>query len=143
MMSMHYCFACRTASGLISPLPTISGPAPTSGYQFDKHQKHSVSGMTGSFNSIFDDRSWGNYQGWQMAGVYSGYLEVDGRGRKSLLTGTGRQIGQTFMSGQYVGPCNGVRVVLSELSGRGHVYPDNVVSGAHTCAGCGRPITSP
>ena len=139
-MPIHYCHDCSRMSGLITPLPLASGPAPTSGYQLDKYVEHTVSGMTGKLKGIFNSGSWEAYQGYMVDAINSGCLEIDDQNRKNLVILAGKETGVTFQSGEFVAPCSGVKVVLSELSGRIHGFPFDVIKESQVCAGCGRRI---
>jgi hypothetical protein len=139
-MSTYYCIDCARASGLISPLPVTSGVAPTSGYQLDKFLEHTVSGMTGKLKSIFNDGSWASYQGYMVDAVNSGCLEIDAQNRKNLVILAGKGTGATFESGRFVTSCSGVKVVLSEVSGRIHGFPFDIIAESQVCAICGRRV---
>jgi hypothetical protein len=99
--------------------------------------------MTGKLKSIFNDGRWATYQDYMVDAVNSGCLEIDDQNRKNLVFLAGKETGVTLQSGRFVASCSGVKVVLSEISGRIHAFPFDIIAGSQVCAICGRQIPVP
>jgi hypothetical protein len=135
-MSENLCIDCARAEGMAPTLPA-SGTADTT-YQLEKFMKHAVSGMTENLNSLFSDPHRVN--DCTVNALCSGYLEIDDAGRKSWNILADQETGVTFMSGQFVGSCNAVKVVCWEYSGKMHAYPFIAGPATRKCSKCGRAL---
>jgi len=120
-------------------MPT-SGLTPSSGYALQKFLEHTVSGMTGKLKSIFNERGWAPYQDFMVDAVNSGCLEIDNQNRKNLIVLADKETGVTFHSGNFVGSCYAVKVVLSEVSGHSHAFPLDIPAESEVYATCGRRL---
>jgi hypothetical protein len=137
-MSQFFCHLCSVAHLVTPELPVSLTGTP---YQLGKYIKHTAPTGTYPLNSIFDDPTYTAYSKYIVTGTMSGFLEVDGYGRKNFIWYAGENTGAEYQNGIYVAPTSGVKIVLPENSARLHAFPLLAQpSLINYCQNCGVPL---
>jgi hypothetical protein len=121
---IYYCHACADQLGLLSDLhPVDSSP---STYQNDKAIKHTHPAVlsTGA-HSVLNSGSTAEYQLLEQRAYKHGFLEIDGRGVRALISQTTAPVGTLYNNAVPAVVTDSFRRVLSTDSGRAHGYPDS------------------
>ena len=138
-MSVYYCHVCAAAKGWMNAASPVSLTGTQ--YQFEKFIKHTAPTGVYPVVSIFDDPTYDAYRNYVVNTSGSGCLEVDDRGRGSLIWVAGKKVGATFRNGVLETPDDAIKVVLYDNEWRIHSFPtlsDPIET--KRCAECGQLV---
>ncbi len=138
-MATHFCPDCRASLSYAPALPT--GPLLQTGYQSDKHVKHTLIDPTERLQSIFADPSTSTIRVEVEAALSSGVMEVDDAGRINFLTLSGPGFGYRYEWGSRIQAQDLTKVVLSSNAGQRHQFTE-ASANLHgvCCSVCGTPL---
>lgn len=138
-MAIYFCRDCRSSLAYAPALST--SPLLQTGYQRDKHVKHTLVDPTERLQSIFTDPSTSTIRVEVEAALLSGVMEVDDGGRINFLTLSGAGFGYRYEWGSRIQEQDVTKVVLSSNAGQRHQFTEASTNlrGA-CCSVCGAAL---
>ncbi len=118
-MSIYYCHRCAAELGMMNPM--VPHNLTATQYQLEKFIKHTAPMGTYKINSVFNDPS--AYNNYVVYTAGSGCLQIDDRNRINLIWVAGRNIGATFIDGNFTFPDDSIKVVYHNDEWKIHAFP--------------------
>ena len=140
-MSEYYCHSCALIQSLYQPVEPDKLNLTASQYQLNKFMKHTAPTSFLGTVSVFDDPSYDKYKSFTVNTSGSGSVERDDQGRTNVVWYAGKDIGVTYVNGQFLTTGDTVKVVLHDNQIKVHSFPvDSFTYERKKCRICGRDI---
>lgn len=134
-MSRYFCHECGANHGYLESVHT--GSLTETDYQLAKYMKHTVPDSKYAVQSVFTSGTTEKYRDYIVSSALSGSVEIDDRGRTSIIWAAGKEIGFKYQDGVLQHPEDVVKVVLSTDSGKVHAYSQSSTQFASaSCSDC-------